>query len=105
MNCFFCEGVAHPSTGCQYSANVVACCDRVVKFQGMSTPKDIGLTPAEAKAEQAQPYHPDPVINAEVIADRDEGRTVDAMAGIREGWHRGWPHRVHADFYAAAGRK
>lgn len=25
MTCFFCGGVAHPSTGCQYSERVVAC--------------------------------------------------------------------------------
>lgn len=48
------------------------------------------LTVAEARAKQSDPYHPDPAINAEVVADRDEGRAVDASAGIREGWHRGW---------------
>jgi hypothetical protein len=32
MKCFFCPGVAHPSTGCQYSENVVACHSCVVEF-------------------------------------------------------------------------
>jgi hypothetical protein len=25
MRCFFCDGVAHPATGCQYTENAVAC--------------------------------------------------------------------------------
>jgi hypothetical protein len=25
MRCFFCDGVAHPQTGCQYSETCIAC--------------------------------------------------------------------------------
>lgn len=25
MDCFFCGGVVHPATGCQWSARVIAC--------------------------------------------------------------------------------
>lgn len=34
MRCFFCSGPAHPATGCQYSARVVACHRCVVEFWG-----------------------------------------------------------------------
>jgi hypothetical protein len=67
MNCFFCPGVAHPATGCQYSASVVACRDCVVKFWAWFR---------EQQNKRGRP-------------GRDKRR----------------PHRVHADFYQAAGKK
>lgn len=39
---------------------------------------------------QAGPLHPDPAIDAEVRAERDDARAVDRAAGVVEGWHRGW---------------
>lgn len=30
--CFFCKGVAHPSTGCEYSENVLACAECAKTF-------------------------------------------------------------------------
>ncbi len=32
MSCFFCNGPAHPATGCQYSERVLACHQCVVDF-------------------------------------------------------------------------
>ncbi|GAC1541213.1 MAG: hypothetical protein NVS3B10_05740 [Polyangiales bacterium] len=32
MSCFFCDGPAHPATGCQYSARALACRACTVRF-------------------------------------------------------------------------
>lgn len=32
MTCFFCRGCAHPASGCEYSARVVACGPCVREF-------------------------------------------------------------------------
>ena len=37
---------------------------------------------------EARPLHPDSAVDAEVRADREEGRAVDRAAGIDKDWHR-----------------
>ena len=66
MKCFLCDGVAHPSTGAQYTERVVVCESCVREFW------------AWFRAQQHKRGRP----------GRDKHR----------------PHRVHADFYSAAGK-
>ena len=68
MICFFCPGVAHPSTGCQCSERVIACRDCVVTFWAWFREQQNKRVPRKK---------PD----------------------------KNHPLRVHADFYAAAGKR